>query len=481
MNDYLSTHASTATRQPEQNSRVETRILDLVTAEAVRRHPWLRMLGLGCFGLLGALLLFILTRLLVINHVQGELMDPLGRVVRRLDLSSGATKLVNYVTLICSASSLGMVIRGLCYFLLPMPSLRPSLKQSALLFGLLGLPLLAPDVGKKMYPVREVDPTTVAWFDESEDGSIEPHGLIGCVQEDSGGWWFCNVRGGPRPSDGSPIQPVTPAVHREWKQWLKEQADKAQEAERVSQAAAAAEQQRLQREADAEAKKQQQLKQQQEHAANERKAVLAQAEAVLEQARKERAAEEARLAEQNRLAEEARLEQARAEAKAAADRLAAQQAETERLAEQNRLAEEARRDQVKAEAQAAADRLAAQQEETKRQEEAAERANTARRDVSLRIQQERELEQTPTPRFTTPAEPPPQVIQLRQGAWNHINVHGDCVEVWTDGPVSLGADHFAPQTFPGGERHIRFNQGANVIHAMPAAYGTNRLFIRKLR
>lgn len=207
-------------RTEDSDADGHSTIIDLVSREAVKRHPWLRALGFGVFGGLGLLCLFVLARLLLVNYLQGEMLSPLGRVVRRLDLSSGAARLVWYATFGCSAASLTLVFRRLCHLLLPLKLFRLTMQENVLLTCLFAAPLLAPDVAKKVFPVHEVNPATEAWFDEAEDGGTQPHGLIGFVREENGGWWFGNVRGGPRPSDGAPISPVTREIRREWQSWV---------------------------------------------------------------------------------------------------------------------------------------------------------------------------------------------------------------------------------------------------------------------
>jgi hypothetical protein len=277
----------------------------------------LRALGLGICGVLGTLFVFIIIRLLLVSHLQGEMLDPLGRVVRRLDLSAGASKLVWYSTFGWSAASLGLVMRRLAHLLLPLPMFRISLKDNMLLTCLFAVPLLGPDVAKKAFPVREIDPTTVAWFDESEDGSPAPHGLIGYVHEESGGWWFCNVRGGPRPTDGVTISPVSREVRREWESWTQRHREEMQKTEQA--ASEKAELLRLKRETEVREERQQQAaaahaKAEADKAETARK--LAEADATKQQ--KERIDAETRREQEKKAAAEA-------ETKASEERLRAAQ------------------------------------------------------------------------------------------------------------------------------------------------------------
>lgn len=292
-------------------------IIDLVAKEVIDRHPWLRALGLGVFGLMGILFLFILVRLLLVSHLQGEMLDPLGRVVRRLDLSAGASKLVWYSTFGWSAASLGLVMRRFAHLLLPLPLFRLSFQDNLLLTLLFSVPLLAPDIAKKLCPVREIDPAAVAWFDESEDGSLTPHGLIGYVREENGNWWFCNVRGGPRPSDGTLIQPVTPSTRRDWQNSLRQQQEMEAKIQRAAQEKA--EDSRRRAEAATESEHRRQKEAAEAMAALKKAETARQAsEAAAENARRERIAAEQQLQKQKK-------ETADAEAKATAERLRAAQ------------------------------------------------------------------------------------------------------------------------------------------------------------
>lgn len=301
-------------RNHKSNNEADSKpaIIDLVVKEVVARHPWLRALGLGAFGLLGAIFLFILARLLLVSHLQGEMLDPLGRVVRRLDLSVGASRLVWYATFGWSAASLGLVMRRLAHLLLPVSLFRISFWDNLLLTCLFSVPLLGPDAAKKLYPVQTVDPAAVAWFDEAEDGSAEPHGIIGYVREEDGGFWFCNVRGGPRPTDGTFIQPVTPSVRHEWQSWLRQERDLEEKIQRAAQEKV--EDQRRQ----TEARTQEEHNRQQ--AATEAKALLEKAEAerltavaATEKAKQERIAAESQM-------EKHKKESADAEANAVAEK-----------------------------------------------------------------------------------------------------------------------------------------------------------------
>ncbi len=70
-------------------------------------------------------------------------------------------------------------------------------------------------------------------------------------------------------------------------------------------------------------------------------------------------------------------------------------------------------------------------------------------------------------------------FSIQRGLWKNIHVRGDRVEVWSDGPVALGADQSPPCTYPGGA-WVRFEHGAGTIHAAPAGPGSSHVLVRKL-
>ena len=175
----LHMHTRTVRSVARPTSPSEAPLLDLVVASVVSRHPWLRALGIGVVGLFSLLLLYILARLFLLSQLQGHLLDPLGRVVTRLDLSANARKLVWFATFAWSAASPPLVVRCLLHLAFPLRAFRSTWRETLLIVGLFGGALLAQDVAKKVFPVKQVAPETVAWFSESEDGGIEPHGLIG--------------------------------------------------------------------------------------------------------------------------------------------------------------------------------------------------------------------------------------------------------------------------------------------------------------
>jgi hypothetical protein len=70
-------------------------------------------------------------------------------------------------------------------------------------------------------------------------------------------------------------------------------------------------------------------------------------------------------------------------------------------------------------------------------------------------------------------------FSIQRGLWKNIHVRGDRVEVWSDGPVALGADQSPPRTYPGGA-WVRFEHGAGTIHAAPAGPGSSHVLVRKL-
>lgn len=154
------------------------------------------------------------------------------------------------------------------------------------------------------------------------------------------------------------------------------------------------------------------------------------------------------------------------------------------------------------------------EEQRKREEEARQRAHEARlAEIHARIdrlneEQESRSDQQPTapeclreweptrqgtssvsmaaPRLPVEPSVPPvprapvSVLPLRQGAVLNVQVRGDRVEIWSDGPVSASADHFAFQTLSQPGRPLRFNRGAGTVHVRPLNPSATRVYIRKV-
>lgn len=90
----------------------------------------------------------------------------------------------------------------------------------------------------------------------------------------------------------------------------------------------------------------------------------------------------------------------------------------------------------------------------------------------------RQLSSLPTIFPAAPVEPPVQSIPIGRGRVTYVNVHGDTVECWSDGPVSIVGDRNSGpvRQLRAGEK-IRIS-GSDRVNVTPTGHGATRLFIQ---
>jgi len=441
--------------------RRAARTIELVTETAGSRTGSTLMNGLLVLGTTGLLMMLgvLVLRLWLITTVQEPVAGQLEYLITWCGLPPSLNGFTWMLTFGLGAVTAWPLVKKFAFFATGIPWFCPRPAEWALLCIIPASSLIAPLV-QTLCPIREVDPTTTAWFYPDRDASTgQPHGRIGYLRDADGTWHFYNVPSFLRESDALPVQRVTPEVRQQWQQDYARQQEQQRRLEQAEREALAAQEAERQRQA--------------EHLAQLR----------LETARQQ--AEVARAAEAEATAQKARQEaeaaRQRAETEAAA-RLAAEKARRE--AEQQAQARQAEAETARRAAETAHQRLEQEREaETKRrQREVAEfLASSPRREDATSPNVSLRLDSVRRSMPTSQAQPPTgQAFNIQSGLWRHIHVRGDRVEVWCDGPVALGADHSAPRSFPGGA-WVRFQQGAQTLHATPAGPGATHIRVRKMQ
>jgi len=366
--------------------------------------------------LLGVTGLFLGLRLWLICSIQVPLEGRLEYLMDWLGLPVSLSSLTWMLTFGIGAFTAWPLVKKFLFFITGIPWFCPNAREWLLLL-ILPASTFLPATVQTICPIREVEPSSADWFyPDAHPETGKPHGRIGFLREADGSWKFYNIPVFIRPADAAAVQRVTPEVRQQW------QADP-------------------------------QRKQQEESRQRREAAELAEREAKLKLQRDH-------------------------ESRMAAARLEMQRIEAERVQSENAKVEaaKARQQAEQARQQAAAAEKARQEAESARQRlQAAE---------DLREQQELAtwIESKKRPAMgssTQSAQLAGQAFPIQRGLWKNIHVRGDRVEVWCDGPVSLGADQSPPRTYPGGA-WVRFEQGPGTIHAAPAGSGSTRVVVRKL-
>ena len=77
-------------------------------------------------------------------------------------------------------------------------------------------------------------------------------------------------------------------------------------------------------------------------------------------------------------------------------------------------------------------------------------------------------------------ENPVQRFDLPWGAVTHFPVHGDAVEIWSNGPMEAAADSMGFDRIPMPNQRLRFHRGLGTIHVHPLHPSATTIFIQKI-
>lgn len=410
--------------------------------------PWLLIAGLILLGFIG---LFFGLRLWLISSIQVPLEGRLEYLMDWLGLPVSLSSLTWMLTFGIGAFTAWPLVKKSLFFFTGIPWFCPTPNEWLLLL-ILPASTFVPATVQTICPIREVDPVSTDWFYPDEHPETgKPHGRLGYLREEDGTWKFYNIPVFIRPADAASVHRVTPEVRRQWQQDIA----RLQELERRRTAA---------EQADLSAREEQRRQ-------HEERMSQLRLETARQEAEKARAADA--VAEAEKARQEALVAQQRAEQESAA-RAAAEKAHAEaekmakvHLAEAQAAQRSAQKkaEQVESERQ----RIQAAQEYRRQQE-----ASTQNLPISLRL--DSTGNSMPHPKAV---EDVGQIFPIQRGLWKHIHVRGYRVEVCSDGPVILGADSYAPRTYPGGA-WVRFERGAGTLHAQSLGPGSSHLRVRKL-
>lgn len=380
--------------------------------------------GIGA-TLIAGLLLLLGVRLLVIHHIQEPLEGRLEYMAAWLGLPASVTDFTWMLTFGLSAFAAWPFCKKFLFFATGIPWFCPKPAEWALLLTLPASTLLPYGV-QTIYAIREVDPSTAAWFYPDPDVTTgQPQGRIGYLRESDGEWKFYNIPTFLRETDAAPVQRVTPEIRRQWQEDYQRQ-------QQVLKVRNAAEQ--ISRDAT----------------------------------------------EKLRREHDSKLAQIRLES----ERIAAQRAQTERAKAD---AERARADESRAQAEAAkvrgeADKAAANARNKQLSIVQTSPVGNMNRTSQVSLQSYPGVStnagssNTELPRLL----PRHNEIPIRWGMTLNVPIRGDSVEIWSDGPIAVSADAGGENiaTQPG--RTLRFQPGFSAIHVRPLHPGATRLYIRKL-
>jgi|GEM_PF-2579983 len=465
------------------------KIIDLIPAGqatfADAAFKWLRSLAIAGLAIVLGL---IMLRLTVACFIGMRISAAVGRSAQAAGLDASITAWLKTVASFgLGLGTVGLVARAALGFFFPFGKASAgSWKPLAALIAASGIGTALPvciqharGVDESGLPaaMAEVDAAQVAWFNPKGDA------LIFFADHLDGQRRFWN-RPGATPRDSMIAQPVTAITHGEWLRAQLEAQRKETAARQADEAAAQQAEIKHQREME-----QQQAAARQREAAQSEEARRRAAEAAIQ------AALQQEIRELERATERMRLEQEQAAAqRAEAERLAAETArQREHLLAAQQLQIEAQRaaaEKASVEAVAKQTEIELQRVETQREMEQQQTA-ARQREAAIAAQQAQQhtirlvgnqSQDRTEESFLQETFPPAQKIPLRQGVTWSINVKGDRVELWSDGPIAASADHglFEEMHRPG--HRMRFPHGGQqTIHVRPLSSSATTVFIRKLK
>ena len=342
-----------------------------------------------------------------------------------LGLPASITSFTWMLTFGLSALAAWPFCKKFIFFATGIPRFCPKPAEWALLLTLPASTLLPYGV-QTICAIREVDPSTAAWFYPDADATTgQPQGRIGYLRESDGEWKFYNIPTFLRETDAARVQRVSPEIRRQWQEDYQRQ-------KQVLMVRNAAEQ--VSRDAT----------------------------------------------EKLRREHESKLAQIRLES----ERIAAQRSQTERAkadAERAR-AEESRAQAEAAKVRAEADKAAADARNKQLSIVQTSPVEDVNRTSQVHRQSYQGVSKNEGSSNTEPPRPAPRhnEIPIRWGMTLNLPIRGDAVEIWSDGPIAASADAGGENlaTQPG--RTLRFQHGFSAIHIRPLHPGATRLYIRKL-